>query len=129
MNTIDQAPSDVTCSEHVCHACEPHEWIRSNTAETIQSSGQHCCERICSHARAPHDRLRGDELARRERDPGSIDCGDFDPQPCFDAESCERLANNRACVSSDRGSHDRTMVNEDYPVFAGSKGGPELARH
>jgi hypothetical protein len=129
MDTIDQAASHVACREYVRQARDPHKWIRVNTAMPLQCPWQHCCERTCSHAYAPNDRLRGDDLTRSKRDTGSIDGGDFGPQSCLDAKAGERLANYRTCVSSDCGSYDRTVIDEDYPVLSRPNGAPKLARH
>jgi hypothetical protein len=129
MNTIDQAVSHVACSEHVRQPRDPHEWICGNAAKPVEFPWQHCREGACSHAEAPHDRLRGDDLTGSERDTPSIDRSDLGAQSCLDAKVGERLANYWACVSPDRGSHDRIVVDKDYPVLASGKGTPKLAWH
>jgi hypothetical protein len=128
MNAIDQAASHIACGEHICQACDPHEGIHDNTAKPVQYPWQHCRVRTCSHARAPHDRPRGDDLTGRERDTRSIDRGDFGSQSCLDAKGRKRLAKYRACVITDRGSYDWIMIDEYYPVLA-AKDVPKLGRH
>ncbi len=92
---------DIAGREDMSEIFRPHELVDDQPAMAVALAGHGRRERAGAHAGAPHHRLRGNDLAGRERDAIGHDGVDLHAAPRLDAERRQRLVHHRLAMRAD----------------------------